>query len=62
MEFAESSIWIPVPFLNFPTRGIDALGKKYDQAAKLIDKPAYTLEEAMPLIKKAAFAKFDETV
>jgi len=38
------------------------LGKKYDQAAKLIDKPAYTLAEAMPLVKKAAFAKFDETV
>jgi large subunit ribosomal protein L1 len=38
------------------------LGKKYDQAAKLIEKPAYTLAEAMPLVKKAAFAKFDETV
>ncbi len=38
------------------------MGKKYDQAAKLIEKPAYTLAEAMPLVKKAAFAKFDETV
>ncbi len=37
-------------------------GKKYQQAAKLVEKRAYTLTEAMPLIKKAAFAKFDETV
>jgi large subunit ribosomal protein L1 len=37
-------------------------GKKYQAAAKLVDKPAYTLVEAMPLLKKAAFAKFDETV
>jgi large subunit ribosomal protein L1 len=37
-------------------------GKKYQASAKLVDKPAYTLEEAMPLLKKAAFAKFDETV
>jgi large subunit ribosomal protein L1 len=37
-------------------------GKKYTAAAKLVDKPAYTLAEAMPVLKKAAFAKFDETV
>jgi large subunit ribosomal protein L1 len=37
-------------------------GKKYSAAAKLVEKPAYTLSEAMPLLKKAAFAKFDETV
>jgi large subunit ribosomal protein L1 len=37
-------------------------GKKYQAAAKLVEKPAYTLVEAMPLLKKAAFAKFDETV
>lgn len=37
-------------------------GKKYQASAKLIDKPAYTLGDAMPLLKKAAFAKFDETV
>jgi large subunit ribosomal protein L1 len=37
-------------------------GKKYQAAAKLVDKAAYTLVEAMPLLKKAAFAKFDETV
>jgi large subunit ribosomal protein L1 len=37
-------------------------GKKYQASAKLVDKPAYTLEEAMPLLRKAAFAKFDETV
>ncbi|PYV20771.1 MAG: 50S ribosomal protein L1, partial [Acidobacteria bacterium] len=38
------------------------MGKKYATAVKLVDKPAYTLTDAMPLIKKAAFAKFDETV
>lgn len=37
-------------------------GKKFREALKLVDKPAYTLVEAMPLLKKAAFAKFDETV
>jgi large subunit ribosomal protein L1 len=38
------------------------MGKKYELAAKMVEKAAYTLEEAMPLLKKAAFAKFDETV
>lgn len=37
-------------------------GKKYRESAKLVDKPVYTLAEAMPVVKKAAFAKFDETV
>jgi large subunit ribosomal protein L1 len=37
-------------------------GKKYREAAKLVDKGAYTLTDAMPLVKKAAYAKFDETV
>lgn len=37
-------------------------GKKYRESAKLVDKPAYPLTEAMPVLKKAAFAKFDETV
>ena len=38
------------------------MGKKYAAAAKLVDKSAYQLTEAMPLLKQAAFAKFDETV
>jgi len=38
------------------------LGKKYEASKKLIDKPAYPLPEAMPLVKKASYAKFDETV
>jgi large subunit ribosomal protein L1 len=38
------------------------VGKKYREAAKLVDKPVYTVGEAMPVVKKAAFAKFDETV
>ena len=38
------------------------MGKKYQASLKMVDKPAYPLQEAMPLVKKAAFAKFDETV
>src|SRR6266567_6943501 len=38
------------------------MSKKYVAARKLVEKPAYTLADAMPLVKKAAFAKFDETV
>ena len=38
------------------------MGKKYAAARKLVEKPVYTLADAMPLVKKGAFAKFDETV
>ena len=38
------------------------MGKKYSQSVKLVGKPAYALADAMPLVKRAAFAKFDETV
>ena len=38
------------------------MGKKYEASAKLVDKPAYNLGDAMPILKKSAFAKFDETV
>ncbi|MFD2672483.1 50S ribosomal protein L1 [Marinicrinis sediminis] len=39
------------------------LGKKYQEALKLIDQEAsYSAQEAMELVKKAATAKFDETV
>jgi large subunit ribosomal protein L1 len=37
-------------------------GKKFQASAKLVEKPAYVLTDAMPIVKKAAFAKFDETV
>ena len=38
-------------------------GKKYVEAAKLIDKSMlYDAAEACSLVKKAAVAKFDETV
>ncbi len=38
-------------------------GKKYLEAAKLIDRDKlYTPEEALAIAKKARFAKFDETV
>lgn len=39
------------------------VGKKYQEALKLIDREAtYEPQEAMELVKKAASAKFDETV
>jgi len=38
------------------------VGKKYEASKKMVDKPAYALPEAMPLVKKTAFAKFDESV
>lgn len=38
-------------------------GKKYTDAAKLIDRSAqYDVEEAISLVKKSAVAKFDETI
>ncbi|MBZ5554856.1 MAG: 50S ribosomal protein L1 [Acidobacteriia bacterium] len=37
-------------------------GKKREAANKLIEARRYTLEEAMPLLKKTHFTKFDETV
>jgi large subunit ribosomal protein L1 len=38
-------------------------GKKYQEASKLVDKSkTYSPEEAVELAKKAAYAKFDETV
>lgn len=38
-------------------------GKKYVEAAKLIDRTTlYDKEEAIGLVKKSAVAKFDETI
>src|SRR5256712_10822447 len=37
-------------------------GKKYRNSAKLVNAPAFTLTDAMPVVKSAAYAKFDETV
>jgi large subunit ribosomal protein L1 len=37
-------------------------GKQYRTALQQIDSKAYSLEEAVPLVKKIKFAKFDETV
>ena len=37
-------------------------GKKYSAALKLVEKRPYSIEEAVPLVQKAKFAKFDETV
>src|SRR5213080_3724156 len=36
--------------------------KKYQSALKQVEAKEYALEEAIPLIKKIKFAKFDETV
>src|SRR5690348_2660812 len=37
-------------------------GKQYQAAAKQVEAKEYQLEEAVPLLKKIKFAKFDETV
>jgi large subunit ribosomal protein L1 len=37
-------------------------GKKYTAAFSQVEKRPYALEEAVPLVKKIKFAKFDETV
>lgn len=37
-------------------------GKKYLKAKELVGQPEYDLEEAVGLLKKAGYAKFDETV
>src|SRR5438309_9812086 len=37
-------------------------GKKYESAAKQVEARPYALEEAIPLVQKIRFAKFDETV
>jgi large subunit ribosomal protein L1 len=37
-------------------------GKKYTAASKMVESRPYSLEEAVPLIQKIKFAKFDETV
>ena len=37
-------------------------GKKFTAAASQVEDRPYTFEEAMPLLQKVKFAKFDETV
>src|SRR5712672_668750 len=37
-------------------------GKHYEAASKQVEARTYPLEEAIPLLKKIKFAKFDETV
>ena len=37
-------------------------GKKYAKSKELVIQPEYTIEEAVSLLKKAAYAKFDESV
>src|ERR1043166_3071908 len=37
-------------------------GKKYSAASKQVERKPYPLEQAVPLVQKIKFAKFDETV
>src|SRR5438445_7407906 len=37
-------------------------GKQYQSAAKQVEPHPYVLEQAVPLVQKIKFAKFDETV
>ena len=37
-------------------------GKKYSAALNQVERRPYSIEEAVPLVKKVKFAKFDETV
>ena len=37
-------------------------GKKYAAASKQVEARPHSLEEAVPLVQKIKFAKFDETV
>jgi large subunit ribosomal protein L1 len=37
-------------------------GKKYRSAVEMVERRPYALEEAVPLVQKVKFAKFDETV
>src|SRR5437870_8636982 len=37
-------------------------GKKYSAASKQVARKPYPLEQAVPLVQKIKFAKFDETV
>src|ERR1700716_1624218 len=38
------------------------IGKKFEAAAKQVESRPYSLNEAVPLVQKIKFAKFDETV
>jgi large subunit ribosomal protein L1 len=41
---------------------VNKRGKNYDKAKALADQPEYTVEQAVGLLKKASYAKFDESV
>jgi large subunit ribosomal protein L1 len=50
----------PLPF--GPDKMDQSQGKKYRAAAQQVERRPYTLEDAVPLVQKVKFAKFDETV
>lgn len=41
---------------------MDKRGKKYQKAKELIEKEQYSLDEAVSLVKKLSYVKFDESV
>ncbi len=41
---------------------MDKRGKKYQKAKELIEKEQYSLDEAVTLVKKLSYVKFDESV
>jgi len=41
---------------------VDKRGKKYQKAKELIEKEQYSLDEAVTLVKKLSYVKFDESV
>jgi len=41
---------------------VDKRGKKYQKAKELIEKEQYSLDEAVSLVKKLSYVKFDESV
>src|SRR5919106_6334 len=48
--------------LTPPRRNMKRHGKKYLAARQQVEDKAYGLDEALPLVQKIKFAKFDETV
>src|SRR5213076_3040917 len=57
---AEEAVWLLAVWTNQTMSRTS--GKKYTAAAEQVEARPYSVEEAVPLVKKVKFAKFDETV
>lgn len=58
-------MWEECPLIRIPHKEVKKVrkGKKYVEAAKLVDKSKlYTIEEAVALVKKTSTTKFDSSV